>query len=132
MQLDLELYREEVTVSENPAVRISVIDISPERPEQTLVLIHGFGGQARQWRYQIESFAERNRVIAFDIRGHGRSTRPLSGFEMPRILEDMNKTLDARGVTEPFVLIGHSFGGAIVTDNAYQFPERVSHLNLIA
>ena len=77
MQLDLELYREEVLVSEKPAVRISVIDIAPERPEQTLVLIHGFGGRARQWRYQIESFAERNRVLAPDLRGHGRSSRPI-------------------------------------------------------
>jgi long-chain acyl-CoA synthetase len=132
MQLDLELYREEVLVSEKPAVRISVIDISPERPEQTLVLIHGFGGRARQWRYQIESFAERNRVLAFDLRGHGRSSRPLSGYEMPKILDDIIRTLDARGVTEPFVLVGHSFGGAIVTELAYHYPERVNKLVLIA
>jgi long-chain acyl-CoA synthetase len=51
---------------------------------------------------------------------------------MPTILEDIVKTLDARGVTEPFVLIGHSFGGAVVTDFAYKYPERVSKLILIA
>ena len=62
MQLDLELYRESVEVE--PSVRISYIDVAPERPLQTLVFIHGFGGRARQWRYQIEQFALHNEVIA--------------------------------------------------------------------
>jgi len=51
---------------------------------------------------------------------------------MPTILEDIVKTLDARGVKEPFVLIGHSYGGAIVTDFAYAYPEKVSKLIMIA
>ena len=52
MHLDLELYREAVMVE--PGVEISFIDVAPERPLQTVLLIHGFGGRARQWRYQIE------------------------------------------------------------------------------
>jgi long-chain acyl-CoA synthetase len=51
---------------------------------------------------------------------------------MPQILHDIITTLDARGVTEPFVLAGHSFGGAIVTELAYHYPERISKLILIA
>ncbi|HEX6383722.1 MAG TPA: alpha/beta fold hydrolase [Anaerolineae bacterium] len=130
MQLDLELYREEVTVE--PGVHISTIHIAPERPAQTLVFVHGFGGDARQWRYQIEQFAPRNRIIAMDLRGHGRSSWPSTGYSMAIMLADLAAVLDHLQVTEPFVLIGHSFGGAIVTDFAVAYPTRVSKLIMIA
>ncbi len=133
MQLDLELYREEIVVEggERP-VHISFIHVSPERPSQTLVFIHGFGGRARQWRYQIQAFAQRNRVIAIDLRGHGRSSWVEHGYEMERLLADMTAVLDYLQITEPFVLVGHSFGGALVTEFAIRYPERVRRLILIA
>ena len=130
MPIDLELYREEVTVE--PGVTISLIDVAPDRPEQTLVLVHGFGGRGRQWRYQIESFAGRNRVIAPDLRGHGLSSAPPNGYEMARLLQDLLMVLENRQVTRPVILVGHSFGGAVVTDFALQYPNRVSRLALIA
>ena len=130
MQLDLELYREEVAVE--PGVHISYIHVAPERPAQTLVFVHGFGGDARQWRYQIEQFAHRNRIIAIDLRGHGRSSRPSSGYSMESILADLTAVLDHLQVTEPFVLLGHSFGGALVTEFAIRYPSRVSKLIMIA
>lgn len=130
MQLDLELYRKEIVVE--PGVRISFIDVAPERPLQTLFLIHGFGGQAKQWRYQIEEFARRNRVIAIDLRGHGRSSHPLHGYGMERILADVKAVFDALYLSQPVVLIGHSFGVAIATEFAWHYPQRVSHLILIA
>ncbi len=76
MELDLDLYRHEVRVSSNPLVRLSAIDISPDRPQRTIVFIHGFGGQAMQWQYQLNKFAFNNRVIALDLRGHGLSDKP--------------------------------------------------------
>ena len=130
MQLDLELYREWVTVE--PEIRISYIDIAPERPSQTILFIHGFGGQARQWRYQIEQFAAENRVIAVDLRGHGRSSRPRAGYEMKQMLGDVTAVLDHLQIRTPFVLIGHSFGVALATEFAWRYPQRVSHLILIA
>lgn len=130
MQIDLELYRQDVLVA--PEVSLSVIDVAPERPLQTLVLVHGFGGQASQWRYQIEKFAQENRVIAFDLRGHGRSARPAHGYDMPGILSDIHVALQRIGVRQPFVLIGHSFGVAVVTDYADQYPQQVRRLILIA
>ncbi len=130
MHLDLELYREAVMVE--PGVEISFIDVAPERPLQTVLLIHGFGGRARQWRYQIEQLAVENRVIAIDIRGHGRSSRPSAGYEMERILADITAVLRHQNISSPVVIIGHSFGVAIATDFAYRFPERVSRIILIA
>ena len=130
MQLDLELYREEAQVETN--VRISYVHIAPERPLHTIVFVHGFGGRARQWRYQIEEFAIHNEVVAIDLRGHGRSSRPADGYGMDRILADIMAVLRRCDVNRPFVLAGHSYGVAIATEFAWRFPERLSHLILIA
>lgn len=130
MQLGLELYREQVEVA--PGVELSLIEIAPEAPEQTFVFLHGFGGNATQWRYQIEAFAERNRVLAPDMRGHGRSSRPRSGYEMEELLADLEHLLAVRLVRERIVVVGHSFGGAVAVDFALRYPGRVARIVLIA
>ncbi len=67
--LDLELYRKEVTVSDNPLVRLSVIDAGRSPAERTLLFVHGFGGYAMQWEQQLIEFADKHRVVAIDLRG---------------------------------------------------------------
>ncbi len=130
MQLDLELYRESAVVE--PNIHISYIDVAPERPLRTIIFLHGFGGRASQWRYQMEQFARENRVIAIDLRGHGRSSRPRSGYDMKRMLADVTAVLDHLQLRQPFVMVGHSFGVAFATEFAWRYPQRVSHLILVA
>jgi long-chain acyl-CoA synthetase len=130
MQLDLELYREETEVE--PGVSISYIDVAPERPLRTFILLHGFGGNATQWQYQIETFSQHNHVIAIDMRGHGHSSCPELGYEMERLVADIMSVLDHLKLRQKGVLIGHSFGVALATEVAWRYPERVSHLILIA
>lgn len=132
MPIDLELYRQEVRISNQPLVQISALDISPEQPQRTLVFVHGFGGRATQWQYQIHQFSTANRVVAMDLRGHGHSDKPRAGYGMAQMQSDLQGLLDALGICDPVVLLGHSFGGAIVTEFAAAHPERVSHLVLIA
>lgn len=132
MDIDLDLYRHEIRVSSDPLVRLSAVDISPERPERTFVFIHGFGGQAMQWKYQLHKFSLKNRVIALDMRGHGLSDKPSTGYDMPRIQLDLETALDLLKVSTPIVLVGHSFGGAVATDFALNHPERVERLIMIA
>ncbi len=134
MDIDLDLYRHEIRVSSDPQglVRLSAIDVSPELPKRTLVFIHGFGGKAEQWGYQLQKFALDNRVIALDLRGHGLSDKPISGYDMPRIQLDLEAALTQLKVSVPFVLIGHSFGGAIITDYALNHPEHIEKLIIIA
>ncbi len=132
MDIDLDLYRHEVRVSSDPLVRLSAIDISPELPERTFVFIHGFGGQAMQWQYQLHKFALKNRVIALDMRGHGLSDKPSTGYDMARIQLDLETALDLLKVSKPIVLVGHSFGGAIATDFTLNHPERVERLIMMA
>lgn len=132
MNIDLDLYRHEVRVSTDPLVRLSAIDISPDRPQRTFVFVHGFGGQASQWNYQLQELSLENRVIALDLRGHGLSDKPSSGYDMPSIQADLESALDILKVDKQIVLVGHSYGGAIVTDYAIDHPERVEGLILMA
>jgi long-chain acyl-CoA synthetase len=132
MDIDLDLYRHEVRVSSNPLVRLSAIDVSPDRPQRTFVFLHGFGGQAVQWKYQLQKYALKNRVIALDMRGHGLSDKPTNGYDMPRILADLESAIDILKVTTPFVLVGHSFGGAVAAEYAVNHPDRLDRLILIA
>ncbi|MFN8414093.1 MAG: alpha/beta fold hydrolase [Anaerolineales bacterium] len=132
MDIDLDLYRHEIRISSDPLVRLSAIDVSPERPQRTIVFVHGFGGKAEQWQYQLQKFALDNRVIALDLRGHGLSDKPTSGYDMPRIQLDLETALTQLKVSTPFVLVGHSFGGAIVTDYALNHPDHIEKLIIIA
>jgi len=128
MNIDLDLYRHEVRVSTNPLVRLSAIDISPDHPQRTFVFIHGFGGQAEQWHYQLQKFSLENRVIALDLRGHGLSDKPGRGYDMAQTVADLETALTLLKVRGKFVLVGHSYGGAIVTEYSLKNPGRVERL----
>ncbi|HLF88089.1 MAG TPA: alpha/beta fold hydrolase [Anaerolineales bacterium] len=138
MEIDLELYRYSVPVSVTSQVRLSVIDIAPEHPQRTMVFIHGYGGKAMQWAYQLQEFSIKNRVIAFDLRGHGLSDKPPGRYTMDEIQADLINALDWMGVgvgerpSEKIVIVGHSFGGAVVTEFTHRHPERVDRMILIA
>jgi long-chain acyl-CoA synthetase len=132
MEIDLELFRKDVRIPNDPTVQLSVIDISPEHPVRTMVFLHGYGGQALQWQYQLSQFSRANRVVAIDLRGHGRSDKPRHAYSMDQIQADFEAVLDRLGINERFVLAGHSFGGAIAAEYATSHIERVSHLILIA
>lgn len=132
MDIDLDLYRHELRVSTNPLVRLSAIDISPDHPQRTFVFIHGFGGHASQWQYQLQKFSLENRVVALDMRGHGLSDAPSSGYDMEQAVCDIENALTLLKVKGKFVLVGHSFGGAWVTEYALKNPDRVERLVLIA
>ncbi len=132
MEVDLELYREEVIVSEDPLIRLSVIDIGPEQPQGVIVLVHGYGGHALQWAYQLRAFSHRFRVLAPDLRGHNHSDAPSSRYTIDELVGDLWMMLKQLDVTQPVVLVGHSFGGAIATEFAVRYPERVARLVLMA
>ena len=136
MALDIELYRRTIYVPVGHRAqklrRISVIDIHPADAVRTLVLIHGYGGSATQWLYQLRFFGQAMHVIAPDMRGHGLSNDPEElACTMDGLVDDLELVLDRLDVQRPFYLIAHSFGGAIATEYTLRHPENVSGLVLI-
>src|SRR6266852_8577541 len=74
MPLDIELYHRTIYVpvgrDKKKLRRISVVDMQPEDAKLTLVMVHGYGGSAAQWLYQLQLFGQKMRVVAPDMRGH--------------------------------------------------------------
>src|SRR5437764_1207747 len=136
MEFDIELYRRTLYTSVDRHAqklrRISIIDIHPEGATRTLVLVHGYGGSATQWLYQLQFFGQMMRVIAPDMRGHGMSDDPNNlPYTMKDLVDDLELVLDHLKAQRPFYLIAHSFGGAISTEYALRHPNEVSGLVLI-
>lgn len=94
-----------------------------------LVLISGGGTlDRRAWDNQFETFAKYYQVIRYDIRGIGKSARPLETFSHSQDLYALLKFLKVKKAH----LIGLSFSGAIAIDFALEHPDRVDHLVLAA
>jgi len=132
MHVDIELYRRAVRLNAPQPLTLSIIDIAPENPRGTIVFLHGFGGNARQWAHQLTRFSDDFRVIALDLRGHGHSDRPVGPYDVDTLAADIEDALDTLGVTDPAVLVGHSLGGAAAIELTMRSPRRVEKLVLIA
>jgi pimeloyl-ACP methyl ester carboxylesterase len=102
-------------------------------PEKTLVMIHGASGNHKALLVPLQPYLDAHyRIIAIDRPGHGHSDRP-GGREMAapaRQASLINEALGAAGVSRAVVL-AHSFGGAIATTLAMDYPERVAGLVLL-
>jgi pimeloyl-ACP methyl ester carboxylesterase len=111
---------------------ISYVDLNPEA-KQAVVLVHGLGSNLKFWRYQIDAFAKQGyRVIAPDMLGYGKSSKPASfSYAMPDMAVVLKGLLDASGVKNP-ILIGHSMGGQTVLSLAIAHPGYAKALVLTA
>ena len=89
-----------------------------------LLFVHGFSCDSHDWSWQLPHFAGTHRVIAVDIRGHGSSSAPARGYELPQFAADLAGLLEQLD-SGPVVAIGHSLGGAIVAALAVEHPELV-------
>ncbi|MGH2627629.1 MAG: alpha/beta fold hydrolase, partial [Anaerolineales bacterium] len=132
MSLDPELFRREVRLRSSPPLTLSALERGPARPRRTLLFLHGFGGSARQWEYQLERFSDRDRVIALDLRGHGASDRPEGPYDVATLRNDVAAAARALSVRRPLILVAHSFGAAVAVEYALRYPRSVDGLVLIA
>ncbi len=80
------------------------------------------------WDEQFGVFSRTHRVLRFDFRGYGRSSRPEPGRPYSHV-DDLAAVMDAAGV-ERAALIGNSMGGQVAVDFALTHPARVSALVL--
>lgn len=130
--LDLDLYRVHVPIQGVTNARLSVVDMRPEGVQQTIVFVHGYGGCAETWERQINHFSRDYRVVVPDLRGHGQSDAPYTAYTMSEIVSDLHHMVESLRLPQKFVLVGHSFGGAICTEYANKYPDRLEKLILIA
>lgn len=93
-----------------------------------LVLVHGLAASLGFWHLGIvRPLSWLCRLTAYDLRGHGRSELPATGYSIPRMADDLAALLDHLGLDRVH-LLGHSFGGAIALLFAHRHPERVRSL----
>ena len=96
-----------------------------------LVLIHGITGSSDTWLEQIEELAEDHTVVAPDLLGHGESAKPRGDYSLGAYASGVRDLLAALGHDRGTV-VGHSLGGGVAMQMAYQFPERVERLVLVS
>ncbi|MEV0405893.1 alpha/beta hydrolase [Actinoallomurus sp. NPDC050550] len=89
-----------------------------------LLLVHGWGSDSQEWTWHLPDLATRYRVIAVDLRGHGNSSVPPSGFHPRDMAGDLIRLLDHLDIPQ-VIGVGHSMGGQIVSILAVEHPDRV-------
>ena len=96
-----------------------------------LLLLHGLGCDHTTWSRVIDSLAKRYTVIAPDLLGHGLSDKPRADYSVGGYANGMRDLLTVLGI-DKVTVVGHSFGGGVAMQFAYQFPERTERLVLVA
>ena len=96
-----------------------------------LVLVHGLTLSSAAWREVMPALAQRFTVVAPDLLGHGDSAKPRGDYSIGAHADGIRDLLVALGI-ERATFVGHSLGGGIAMQFAYQFPERCERLVLVA
>ena len=106
-------------------IQLAVTEAGEGEP---VVLVHGFPELAFSWRYQLPALADAGlRVIAYDQRGYGESSKPesIEDYAITALVDDLIGLLDAEEF-DSAALVGHDWGSIVVWSAAVMFPERVS------
>jgi pimeloyl-ACP methyl ester carboxylesterase len=98
---------------------------------QLLVLIHGITSSSETWREVMPRLAERYTVVAPDLFGHGRSAKPRGDYSLGAYASGIRDLLGVLGF-ERGTAIGHSLGGGVALQFAYQFPEFCERLVVVS
>lgn len=92
-----------------------------------LLLVHGYAADSGDWIWHLPALAARHRVLAVDLRGHGHSSAPETGYRPEDLADDLVRLLDHLHI-ECVTAIGHSMGGSVVSALAVHHPDRVRAL----
>lgn len=112
---------------------VHVQRLTPETPldgdAPIVVCVHGLLTDSLASYYFTlgPAFAQRGLdVLMYDLRGHGRTTRPERGYRLESFVVDLVDVLDALGITRPVHVVGNSFGGSVAFGLAAARPDRVA------
>lgn len=120
----MEERQEERRVEVAPGVSLHVVDHPGEG--QAHLLVHGLASNLALWDGVAGLLAgQGHRVVAVDLRGHGRSDKPDDGYDMGTVAADVAALIEALELDRPWVA-GQSWGGNVVVELAWSRPELVS------
>ena len=97
----------------------------------TLLLLHGITNSSETWERVAGPLAERFTVLAPDLLGHGESATPRGDYSLGAHASGVRDVLTALDI-DRVTVVGHSLGGGIAMQFAYQFPERCERLVLVS
>jgi len=107
------------------------VSYAEEGSGPVLLLIHGMGGSYENWQAVIEPLARHHTVVAPDLPGHGASAPGAGDYSLGALAAGLRDLLLALGYDRA-TLVGHSLGGGIAMQLAYQFPELAERLVLVS
>jgi pimeloyl-ACP methyl ester carboxylesterase len=115
--------RSELTLADG--VRLHVETSGPADAPVTVVLLHGWCLDRRTWHHQTKALQSVDaRVVAYDARGHGRSTSTrLRSATLSQLGHDLAEVLREYAPAGPIVLVGHSLGGMTIMEFADSYPQ---------
>ncbi|MDB4907459.1 MAG: putative esterase [Gemmatimonadetes bacterium] len=115
-----------------PTTRIRDIDVFHEEHGSgpTLLFIHGLGSSTEDWEAQVPFFADRYRVVTYDVRGHGRTTKPREKYSLQQFSDDAAALVEQLG-DAPVHVVGLSMGGMIAFQLAADRPDLVRTLTVV-
>lgn len=98
-----------------------------------VVMLHGLlVGNLATWYFGAgRALAAHRRVLLYDLRGHGRSSRPDAGYDVQTMTDDLEGLLAQEVAEGPLALVGHSYGALIALEYARRHPGRMSRLALV-
>jgi pimeloyl-ACP methyl ester carboxylesterase len=96
-----------------------------------VVLVHGITSSSESWREVMLQLSDNHTVVAPDLLGHGRSAKPRGDYSLGAYASGIRDLLGILGF-ESGTAVGHSLGGGIAMQFAYQFPEYCSRLVLVS
>lgn len=95
-----------------------------------LLLLHGIAGSSQSWVPVMSQLRSEFTMIAPDFVGHGKSAKPSGDYSVGNLASWTRDLLEILGVDRATV-VGHSYGGGVALQFAYQFPERCERLVLV-
>ena len=98
---------------------------------ETILLVHGMASSSRTWREVMPELAERHRVLAPDLLGHGASGKAATDYSLGAHASMLRDLIDRLGI-ERATVVGHSLGGGVAMQFSYQYPDRCERLVLVS
>ena len=110
---------------------VNLIVLETGQGTTALIFLHYFGGSALEWQSVMDSLADNYRCIAIDLRGHGDSEAPATGYSVATMADDIAGLISSLGVQD-FALVGHSMSGKVALALAARQPAGLQSLILVS